>query len=233
MDFNEELKNLVSNFNGEVKTLQNELQNLKKTSEAIKISMLSRFDEVRSKMKEDAELVLNLLNNISIDSFVSRTNGIYELENAFEYFSILTSCNNKCIIQYYFDHIGNRLSSVKIIFETSTYRDSISTVNCVQCSSDYDDAEKERIISMYDSGEYRTGLLKAVQSYLYRIKQAYNQTISFNKNIIKNSSYQSECNTNWNGYIMYILKWASEHTDDSNFGESPKSYIEWKSEVEK
>ena len=30
---------------------------------------------------------------------------------------------------------------------------------------------------------------------------------------------------------MYILKWASEHTDESNFDDSPKSYIEWKSEV--
>lgn len=232
MDFNEELKNLISNFNGELKPLQNELQNLKKTSDAIKVSMLSRFDKVRSKIKEDAELALNLLNNININSSVSSPYWYYEYSNSFEYFSILTSCNQRIVIQYYFKHTGNKLSSVEIKFKTTSHLDEVSAVDCVQCSSDYDDINKEMIISMYDSGEYHTGLLKTVQNYLSRIKENYNKIISFNKNIIQKSSYQSECNTNWNEYIMYILKWASEHTDESNFGDSPKSYIEWKSEVE-
>ena len=227
-EFNEKVNELLADFEKRQEEICNEISNLEKSTNAIKDSILKEWEIVEKSIIEEIEYATKIIYNIT------KCNNNYYYSEHSQYrkeFFVFHSCNyeytNSVVI--YSSEIGFSKISFKLDdwYYVKPNNNKLELFNNNDFFKTFEPIYKEFIIKIYKSGKFTEQVIQCIQSAINSTLNEYNVTLESNKRILENVQPITKNDTHWSDYIMYLLKWSSEHADKEFAGMSPACYDEW------
>lgn len=230
-ELNTQLEALMTDFNKRQEEICNEISNLEKSTNAIKDSILKEYDIVEKSIVEDMYDVMKIAKLLSDkDCYYEDSDWSLWYEN----FSVFTSSEESYQRNFYFNTEKN---DIYVTFSRGTHYSSSDYFTCkpenntlvitAKSNCHNDNYRKETVIQYYKSGMFKDDVIKAISKLTQRRIENYERTLETHKRILENAEPIKVNDSHWSDYIMYLLKWSSEHANKEFAGMSPACYDEW------
>mgnify|MGYP003550216568 CR=1 FL=1 len=233
-ELNTQLEILMADFNKRQEEICNEIANLEKSTNAIKNSILKEYSIVEKAFVEDLYDVMKIAKLLSDKKCHEGTS---KWSDEYDMFSVFTSSNETLERRFYFDtETDNIHVTFKKLTEYSPKEEFIChpVNNALTITSQtryytetYNKYRKEAVIHYYKSGMFKEDVIKAISELTKKRIENYESILKTHKRILENAEPIEVNDSHWSDYIMYLLKWSSEHADKEFAGMSPACYDEW------
>lgn len=224
---------MVNEFKSRTSQIQSEIASLDKSLNAVKESISNRFEEVKRQMIEDSKVAFDIIKSIRFSHFVDY-NGIYSGDTSYECKSNSLENGKEKTDTFYISYEERSNYSYKFLKVHSPSAPDLYLHTEVMSYTDFFEkksldyiTEKQNYIKYFEN-QFYTDLITITKKAI-DIKLEHDEKIlKDRKAAFANIESISETKENhWSEYIMYLLKWSSEHADKEFAGMSPACYDEW------
>lgn len=223
-ELNAKIEEMLKDFNAKNEEMMAKIENLKKSENTIKDSFIENYKEIERTMKESIDYCKQLIRTLFV------TNKEYiNFESRSSKWRILTVkslVTGKDISNsfYIYFHSGNVDYSIAW---ASNGNPSHSGHSWFYFGDNHRIEVEQAFAEWYLSGGFTEDLFGLMKSYINLYLQQQESEINRLQSVLENAQPITKNDTHWSDYIMYLLKWSSEHADKEFAGMSPACYDEW------
>lgn len=224
-ELNVKIEEMLKDFNTKNEEMMAKIENLKKSEQTIKDSFLENYKEIEKTMVESLVYCRQLLNTL----FMTDKKYIKFSGRAADWSEMTVKSlvdGNDYTSSFYIYFQGSDKVNYSIGFRNASYS-SIGSHGWFYFNTTYGIETYQTIAEWYLSGRFTEDLLGLMRFYIKNYLEQQESEINRLQSVLENAQPITKNDTHWSDYIMYLLKWSSEHADKEFAGMSPACYDEW------